>query len=139
MFSKLRKESTAVGSQLGIGHQQTANHRSQFRRIPTRNPRIRPPHNLLIEPLHIFRLERRFEHGHLIQNTSQRPYIRFGVIGLVVPHFRTGVVRGACLGFTKSFLGDFRDVHVAEFGGTVLIEEYIGALGYPRLYLEITM
>jgi hypothetical protein len=72
---------------------------------------------------------------HLIDDTSERPNVGLGVVGLISPDLRRGIVliliiklatRCACLCVNESALGDFGDIEIAEFEERVLDED-VGA------------
>ena len=50
------------------------------------------------------------------------------IIRLISPHFRTCVVRRSRLSVEQSLLGDLTDVHVSEFGRSILAQEDVGTL-----------
>ena len=81
--------------------------------------------NFLIEPLHIIGVEGRLKSRHLIEDTAQRPYIRFVVVWFIFPDLWRGIVGCACLGIQESLLGDLGDVHVSQLNGPIFVEEYI--------------
>jgi hypothetical protein len=58
--------------------------------------------DFLVETLHIFCLEGRFERDHFVDHATKRPDITFDVIRLIFPDFRRGVVWGTCLSIVES-------------------------------------
>lgn len=81
--------------------------------------------NLFVKALHVLCSERRLEGNGLIDDAAQRPDVRFVIVRLVSPHLGTRVVRRACLSVEQSLLGDLADIHVAQFGCSVLAEENV--------------
>jgi hypothetical protein len=92
------------GPLLRIDLQQSADDTAELLGVLERDARVDASSDLLIQPLHVLRLEGHFQTDQLVQHTSQRPDIRFLVIGLILPHFRTRIIRSPCLGHTKPFL-----------------------------------
>ena len=82
----------------------------------------------LIESLHVICRERRLQCYHLIEHTSERPYVTLNVVGLIPPHFRARIVWGSGLRVVEAtFIGNFGHIHVTEFGCEIFIEEDIRA------------
>jgi hypothetical protein len=112
----------------GVEFQHKANDFPQILRIELRNGVKFAFNNSISESLHILCLKRYLKCGHFIDDNSQRPNIRFGVIWLLVPDFWTRIVRGARLGIQESLFGNFRHVEVSQFGLTFLVQKYVGRL-----------
>ena len=82
---------------------------------------------LLVQALHVLRLEWRLQSHHLIDHASQRPYIRFHIVGLIFPNLRARVVRRSRLSVIQTFwICHLRNIHVTQFCRQIIIQEYVG-------------
>lgn len=57
-----------------------------------------PLQYLVIEALHVFGLEWRFQCDHLVNDATKTPYIAFDIVRLILPNFGTCVVGCPSLG-----------------------------------------
>ena len=80
-------------------------------------------HDLLEEFIGSVGSEGRPQHGHLIENATQRPDIAFVVIGLFVPDFRRGVIGSTGLGDGELVDEMFGDVEVSDFCDFIMKED----------------
>lgn len=69
----------------------------EFVGIPLGNRRDRLLLYVSIKLLKVLSLVRRFQCRHFVDNAAQRPDIASAIVGLISPHFRTGVVRSSSL------------------------------------------
>lgn len=81
------------------------------------DPTIFTPAHASEQLVHVLSVEGRLKRQHLVDDAAQGPNIRFVVVWLIAPDFRTGVVRRPSLRVVEA-LGscDLGNVHVAEFG-----------------------
>jgi hypothetical protein len=94
--------------------------------------------DLLVEALHILCGEGRLECNHLVENAPERPNVRLDIVRLVAPDLGARIVGSASLGVVQSALvGNFRDIHVAELGSEVSIQEDVRALEIAMHYVEV--
>lgn len=92
------------------------------------NSRVLAFDYLLIQSLHVVGTKRRHKSTHLVEDAAQRPDVTFGIVRLVAPNFRTGIVRSAGLSVAESLLNNFRDVEVTKLCLHVLEQEDVGTL-----------
>lgn len=94
----------------------------------SRNLWVHSLEHFLVEACHVVRAEGWSQCDRLVEHTAERPNVGLHVVGLISPHFGTCVVGRSCLSVEQSLLRYFGNVHVAEFGRAVLVEEYVGTL-----------
>lgn len=82
----------------GIHLQHALDGRVQLLRVIISDLRVSSLDDLLVEAVHVLSAEGRLQRSHLVDHAAEAPDIGLGVIGLVLPHLRTGVVRRAGLG-----------------------------------------
>lgn len=63
--------------------------------------------DFVVETLHICSSKRWIQSAQLIEDTTHAPNIALIVIRLILPHFRTCIVRGPSLGMEKASLSNF--------------------------------
>jgi len=120
------KNVVTVWSAVGIDLQHNLNEMMQIFRIVLADLRINTFVDLLKQALHVFCLKRWVESYELINDTAQRPDVRFKVVRFVTPHFWRGVVRCSCLSVVESLLvGDLAHIHVTKFNCIVLVNKHI--------------
>lgn len=110
----------------------TANEIAQLLGITYRQGIVQTPLDILEQILQVLAPEGRPVCAHLVQDASQRPDIRFRVVGLVPPHFGAGVVGSARLGIGHALyvILHFGHVEVAQLVDPVTDED-VGALDVP--------
>jgi len=89
--------------------------------------RVNALKNLFVQACHVVGPERRPKRYSFIKNAPQRPDITLLIVRLVSPHFWTGIVWRTSLSIKKSFLGNFRNIHVTEFCRPILVQKDICA------------
>lgn len=77
---------------------------------PFEDTSLYPP----IEPLHILGIEGRLESTDVIDHDPERPNIALGIIGLIPPDLRTGIIGRSRLRIRQRILHDRRYVHIAQ-------------------------
>ena len=77
--------------------------------------------------IHVISSERWDKCTHLVNHTAKRPNVRFQVIRLIFPHFRTCIIGSSSLGVKQSLFGNFRNVQVPELSGAVFVKKNVGA------------
>ena len=123
------------GPLVGVHLEERANYCAELVGIFRWEAGVNAPSDFFIEGLHVFSLEGNFQTYHLIENTAQRPNVRFFIIGLIFPYFWTCVVGSASLGDTQSFLGNLGDVHISQLGFVLVPQENVGGLGRKEVTL----
>lgn len=94
--------------------------------------RIRTRKHRVIESFHALSPKGRIQSTHFVNDAAETPHVAFVVIGLFLPNFGTGVVRGACLRVKHPILSYFTHVQVSHLVGAIRVLEYIG-------WLEVSM
>ena len=80
-------------------------------------------YNSLVQLIHVCCAKGRVQGESLVENAPQTPYIALAIVWLIIPDFRTSIVRRSCLGVKETCFGYLRDVHVAESGVPLFIQE----------------
>lgn len=111
---------------LAVRHQ-LGNERAKLLTIGTANFLVLTHHDLLEKFVRRVCAERWPEHSHFVEHAAQRPDVAFVVIGLLVPHFRRGVVGCARLGDCELIDQVFGHIQVAHLRNA-LVEENVGRL-----------
>jgi hypothetical protein len=77
------------------------------------NVLVLPLEHLLVQATLVLGRKGWLQRAHLVDDLAQRPNVRLYVVGLILPHLGTGVVRRARLGVKESLLGHLRYIQVA--------------------------
>ena len=80
----------------------------------------------LEEAIHVVCPKGRDQGAHLVGHAAQRPDVRLEIVWLILPHLRTGIVRGTSLRVEQALLGNFGHIQIAELRSLVLVEEDVG-------------
>lgn len=88
-------------------------------------------HDRCIELFHSGSKKRRHETNTLIKHDTETPYVRFYVVGLVVPNLRTRIVWCSRLSIQHSSFSLFRHVKVSQFDVSVFAHKDIGSFYIP--------
>jgi len=84
--------------------------------------------NFGVEAFHSSGSEWRLFHGHLVEDTSERPNITSMIIRHVLPDFWASIVGGTSLSSEEAPLRNFRDVKISNFNDSFLGNEQISTL-----------
>ena len=66
----------------------------------------------MVETFHILGCKRRVECNELVKDTAQGPNITLVIVGFVLPHLGTGVVRSSCLCLKNSCFSNFAHIQI---------------------------
>lgn len=124
----VREEVVGRDALRGLHLEAEADHLPQLLRVKLGQRLVDALLDLRVEFLEVVGPEGRPQRGHLVDHAAQRPDVALGIIGPVVPHFRTGVVGRAGLRARHTSLGHLRDIEVAQFVAALRGAEDVGAL-----------
>ena len=93
----------------------------------------------LIQATHVTGFEWWSQCGHLVQNTTERPYVAFEVIWTVLPHLRACIVRCSRLRVEEALLvaHDFGDIEVGKLALASVTDQNIGTLDVSMHHIEV--
>lgn len=107
--------------------QQHSKNNVELIRVFGREPRVEASHDFFEQTFHVTCSEGWLERNGFIKYTSQRPDIRFFVIGQILPDFRTRVIRCACLGLAHA-LHHLRNVQIPQLHHPILRQKHVRTL-----------
>jgi hypothetical protein len=88
-----------------------------------RNRRVLPFEHSFVKTVHIVGTEWGHQRAHFVDNATERPNVRLQIIGLVLPHLRTRVVRRSRLRVEKTLLSHLAHIEITKLRCAIFIQE----------------
>ena len=93
-----------------------------------RYARVGATQHLAVQTCHVICSEGRPQRDTLVQDAAQGPDVALHVVGLISPDLGRSVIRCTGLRVEEAPLRDLGDVHVAELGRSIFVQENVGTL-----------